>query len=337
MKKNTLIINTGGTISSTLGSNGYAPKPGMVESLLRKTPALKHPSLPNFNIIEYKPLLDSSNLQVSDWNQIGRDLQLNYDTYDGFIILHGTDTLAYTASALSFMLENLSKPVILTGSQIPLSSPRNDAIDNLITSLYLSAEDSLNEVCVLFNQKLFRGNRTQKVSAQNFNAFNSPNFPCLAKIGIDIQLHHALLLPPSGAPFHYQAITPSFIANFRLFPGFSTDLLSFLLEKPIKGLVLETYGSGNAQTNDAKFLSVLEKAIKKGVVVVNCTQCQHGTVQMQQYETGSALRDIGLVSGWDMTPEAAHCKLLYLFSKYQDTQKIKHLTEASLCGELSRS
>lgn len=334
MKKHILILNTGGTISCVKTQHGYAPKANYVAHALAKIPNLKHPEMPDYTIKEYNPLLDSSNMTVHEWNMIASDIAKEYDNYDGFIIFHGTDTMAYTASALSFMLENLAKPVIITGSQIPLSEVRNDAIDNVTSSLWLCAHQDLNEVCIYFNQCLLRGNRTQKTNAQQFNAFDSPNYPHLASIGIDIQLTPHLLLKKPTTKFKLQTIIPSFIANFRLFPGFASDVLAYILDQPLKGLVLETYGAGNAQNNDPRFLSLLRDACQKGVIIVNCSQCQHGRVEMDQYATGNSLKEAGLISGHDMTPEAAHCKLLYLLSKNLSTPEIKTLMETNLCGEL---
>lgn len=334
MKKRILIINTGGTISSVKTAHGYEPAPGYVESALAQIPALKHVDMPEYVIKEYKPLLDSSNMTVNEWNRIANDIALEYEQFDGFIVFHGTDTMAYTASALSFMLEHLSKPVIVTGSQIPLSEVRNDAIDNVITSLWLCAHQPIHEVCIYFNQCLLRGNRTQKVNAQGFNAFDSPNFPHLASIGIDIKLQQQLLLPPSKERFHLQTIMPHFIANFRLFPGFASDVLAYILNQPLRGLILETYGAGNAQNSDPHFLKLLKEACDRGVIIVNCTQCQQGRVEMDQYATGHSLKQAGLISGHDITPEAAHCKLLYLLSKNLDINQIKQLMETDLCGEL---
>ena len=335
MRKKILILNTGGTISSVKTADGYAPVPGFVKSALANIPALSHGDMPLYEIKEYQPLLDSSNMSVNEWNRIAADIADAYADFDGFVIFHGTDTMAYTASALSFMLESLGKPVIITGSQIPLSEVRNDAIDNVITSLLLCAHGSIHEVCIYFNQNLLRGNRSQKISTEQFNAFDSPNFPHLASIGIDIKLNQALLLPPPSKPFHLQTIHPQFIANIRLFPGFVSDVLVYLLQQPLRGLVLETYGAGNAQNNDPRFLEVLTEACQRGIVMVNCTQCQHGRVEMNQYATGHTLKQAGLISGHDMTLEAAQCKLLYLLSKYDDTAQIKQLMETNLCGELT--
>jgi L-asparaginase len=333
--KKILIINTGGTISSQKTAKGFAPKQGHLAATLPKILGLSHPEMPCYHIHEYNPLLDSSNMTLEQWNLIAEDIAKNYHIYDGFVVLHGTDTMAYTASALSFMLENLAKPVILTGSQIPLSEARNDAVDNLVTSLWICAHTKIKEVCIYFDNQLLRGNRARKVSAESMSAFASPNYPKLADIGIHIHVHQEYCLSPASEPFFLQKLSSHFIANFRLFPGFSSEVLGFILEQPVKGLVLETFGAGNAQSNHPGFLKMLKQASDKGVVMINCTQCLHGKVEMSQYETGFHLQDAGLVSGYDMTPEAAHCKLLYLLSKYQDTAKIKQLVTVNLRGEMS--
>lgn len=336
MKKRVLILNTGGTISSVKTAHGYEPRMGYAASMMAKISELAHHDMPSYTIYEYSPLLDSSNLSLKDWNQIGADIAANYEDYDGFVVFHGTDTMAYTASALSFMLEHLGKPVILTGSQIPLSEVRSDAIDNIVTSLWLVAHFPIQEVCIYFSRCLLRGNRARKISAQRFHAFDSPNFEHLASIGIDIELNQDLLIKKSNKHFCLQALESHFIANFHLFPGFSTSVLGYLLEQPIQGLVLQTYGAGNAQNNDKRFLDLLREACNRGIVIVNCTQCQHGYVEMSQYATGHTLKEAGLISGYDMTVEAAHCKLLYLFSKYADIVQIKSLMQTNLIGELSR-
>ncbi|KTC98618.1 asparaginase [Legionella erythra] len=335
MKKRILIINTGGTISSVKTEHGYEPAEGYVSAALALVPALRHQEMPSYTIKEYKPLLDSSNMTLNHWNLIAQDIAREYDDYDGFVVFHGTDTMAYTASALSFMLENLAKPVIITGSQIPLAEVRNDALDNVVTSLWLCAHQPINEVCIYFNQRLLRGNRSRKISAQSFDAFDSPNYPHLASIGINIELHHDNLLQLPSKPFHLQPIHPHFIANFRLFPGFAADVLNYLVQQPLQGLVLETYGAGNAQNNDPRFLNILKEACSRGIIIVNCTQCQQGRVEMNQYATGHTLKEAGLISGHDMTPEAAHCKLLYLLSKNLTSEEVRQRMEMNLFGELS--
>ncbi|MDF1677740.1 MAG: asparaginase [Legionellaceae bacterium] len=336
MKKKILILNTGGTISSVKTIAGYQPARGHVTKALRAIPAFSHADMPDYEVHEYEPLLDSSNLTCDDWNRIAGDIKKHYDTFDGFVIFHGTDTLAYTASALSFMLENLNKPVILTGSQIPLAEVRNDAVDNALTSIWLCTHAPIHEVCVYFNQHLLRGNRTQKVSSTRFDAFDSPNFPHLGEVGTTINLANGLLLPEPTLPFRCQALRTAAIANFRLWPGISFDLLEALLNMPVEALVLETYGAGNAPNQSKRFLSLLEAASKRGIILVNKSQCVHGKVQMTQYATGHALKERGLLSGYDMTPEAIYCKLLYLFSKYDDADEIKRAMSQSLVGELSQ-
>lgn len=335
MKKKILILNTGGTISSVKTKAGYQPARGHAIEILQRNPAFSHADMPEYEVQEYDPLLDSSNLTCDDWNRIASDIEAQYDAFDGFVIFHGTDTMAYTASALSFMLEHLNKPVILTGSQIPLVELRNDALDNALTSVWLCAHRPIHEVCIYFNQKLLRGNRTQKMSAARFDAFDSPNFPHLAEVGTDIHMADGLLLPEPMHPFRKQALRAARIANFRLWPGISFDLLEALLDMPIEALVLETYGAGNAPNHVPRFLEMLASAVARGVIVVNSTQCAHGFVQMSQYATGHALKEIGLLSGHDMTPEAIYCKLLYLLSKYDDPLKIKAKMEQSCAGELS--
>ena len=335
VNKKILIINTGGTISSVRTAHGFTPKQGCLQKTLPKILGLSHPAMPAYDIHEYNPLLDSSNMTLAQWNVIALDISKHYLHYDGFVVLHGTDTMAYTASALSFMLENLGKAVILTGSQIPLSEARNDAVDNVVTSLWLCANTDIKEVCIYFDNQLLRGNRARKVSAESMSAFASPNYPNLAEIGIHIHVHQEYCLPPPTAAFKLQQLSSHFIANFRLFPGFSSEVLRFLLEQPVQGLVLETFGAGNAQSNLPSFLHLLRQASDKGVVMVNCTQCLHGKVEMSQYETGQRLQEAGLVSADDMTPEATHCKLLYLFSKYQDVALIKAQMVLNLRGEMS--
>lgn len=335
MKKNILILNTGGTISSVKTREGYQPKANHVEKALRAIPAFSHADMPDYEVLEYKPLLDSSNLTYEDWNRLAADISRYYDKFDGFVIFHGTDTMAYTASALSFMLENLSKPVILTGSQIPLSEVRNDALDNALTSLWLCAHRPIHEVCIYFNQSLLRGNRTQKISSTRFDAFDSPNFPHLAEIEQSINMASGLLLPEPKKPFHWQPLRPQCIANFRLCPGTAMEVLETLLQMPLQALVLETYGLGNAPNNSPRFLKILAEASARGVILVNSSQCAHGLVKMEQYATGHSLINAGLVSGHDMTPEAIYCKLLYLLSKYSDLTQVKAEMARDLAGELS--
>ena len=310
----------------------YKPVAGYLAEQVRQ---LEHPDLPDFDLTEYTPLLDSANMRPANWQLIAEDIAEHYDAYDGFVVLHGTDTMAYTAAALSFMLEGLGKPVILTGSQIPLAEARSDARENLITSLLLAANSKVPEVCLYLNGSLLRGNRATKVSSSGFEAFTSPNFPPLGSVGVEIEVNRRLLRSPGDA-LSVQPLGNAQVAALRLFPGVTAEILQNVLLEPVQGLVLETYGAGNAPSNDAALLEVLHAATLRGVVVVNCTQCLHGSVNMSGYATGSALRDAGVVGGFDMTPEAALTKLIYLLSKKLTPAEVRQQVQQDLRGELTR-
>lgn len=337
MKKRIYIADTGGTIGMKPGDRGYEPSPGYLKEQMAKMAVLKSPSMPEYHIHEYDPPLDSSSMSPSAWFDIAEDIAAHHDDYDGFLVIHGTDTMAYTASALPFMLEGLQKPVILTGGQIPLCEVRNDSRENLITAMLLAAREDIHEVCLFFDNRLFRGNRTTKWNAGGFDAFDSPNFPPLGTTGIDIEINRDLLLPkPEGqGSLRVQRLYSSPVAVLRLFPGISAAVVKNLLAPPIKGLVLETYGVGNAPDNDPELMAVLKEATDRGVVIVNCTQCLKGRVMMGTYATGSALLEAGVISGFDMTPEAALAKMFFLFSTRSDTQVIRELMQASLKGEMT--
>ncbi|VFQ47483.1 asparaginase [Desulfoluna butyratoxydans] len=337
MKKKIYIADTGGTIGMKPGDRGYEPSPGYLKEQMAKMAVLKSPSMPEYHIHEYDPPLDSSSMSPSAWFDIAEDIAAHHAEYDGFLVIHGTDTMAYTASALPFMLEGLQKPVILTGGQIPLCEVRNDSRENLITAMLLAAREDIHEVCLFFDNRLFRGNRTTKWNAGGFDAFDSPNFPPLGTTGIDIEINRDLLLPkPEGqGALRVQRLYSSPVAVLRLFPGISAAVVKNLLAPPIKGLVLETYGVGNAPDNDPELMAVLKEATDRGVVVVNCTQCLKGRVMMGTYATGSALLEAGVISGFDMTPEAALAKMFFLFSTRSDAGEIRELMQASLKGEMT--
>ena len=303
--------------------DGYATAPGNLRHEMAQIGKLKHPSMPEYTIRQYNPLLDSSNIGPKDWTKIAQDICDHYSDYDGFLVLHGTDTMAYTASALAFMFEGLRKPVILTGSQIPLCEVRNDGRENLITSLLIAANYPVKEVCLYFGNKLLRGCRSVKMSADGFDAFESPNFPALGTVGVDIEINHGLLAPGGGASrIKVHEISEWPVATLRLFPGISVESLHNLLQPPLRGLVLEAYGVGNGPDQNQPFLDVLKDATDRGVVIVACTQCFSGRVNLGGYKSGSALAKAGVVSGYDMTSEAALAKMLYLFSRGYSSEKV---------------
>ena len=345
--RNVLLLYTGGTIGMEQTPRGYRPVPGMLERLIHSSRTFQDPTMPpgttppsrhgrhiRYQIKEYSPLLDSSNMSVADWVRIARDVERYYDDYDAFIVLHGTDTMAYTASALSFMLENLGKTVIVTGSQIPISQVRNDGVDNLLDSLILAGHYDIPEVCLYFRSRLMRGNRAQKVDTSGLNAFASGNHPLLASVGIDIDVHWQHVRSPSAQQLRIMPITNSNVATLRLFPGIPTSILDNFLRPPIEGVVLETFGSGNAPDNRADLLAALREASERGVIIVNTTQCHRGGVALQ-YAGGNALAEAGVVSGGDMTAEAALTKLAYLLSKGLPRPEIRRLMQTDIRGELT--
>ena len=336
MRKKVYIAYTGGTIGMKKTGDGYMPAPGYLEEMMSNIPELKSEILPDYQISEYKPLLDSSNMTPDDWLKIANDIAAHYREFDGFVVLHGTDTMAYTSSALPFMLQGLRKPIILTGAQIPLCKIRNDARENLITALLIAANYKIPEVCLCFGDKLLRGNRAVKVDADSLDAFESPNFPALGTVGIEINIHWDLVLPPAKTrePLKVNPLNEARVAGLRLFPGISIDIIKNFLQPPVRGLILETYGIGNAPEG-LKLISTLKEANDRGVVIVNCTQCLKGTVNMQDYATGAALAKAGVISGFDMTLEAALAKLSFLLNQKLSVAKIKKMMQTNLRGELT--
>ncbi|XP_013781147.1 L-asparaginase-like [Limulus polyphemus] len=355
-----LVLFTGGTIGMRQTSKGvYAPQPNYLERIVRKFPELNDeeyvcrnfpgkdqpplvlPETGNskrvvYTIYEYDPLLDSANMTMDDWRAIALDIKEAYDIFDGFVILHGTDTLAYTASALSFMLENLGKTVILTGSLIPLYEPRSDGRENFLNSLIIAGNHCIPEVSVMFKNHLFRGNRSSKISSNSFKAFSSPNMMPLATVGMNINIHWQNVFKPTKIEkFRVHDKLNCNVGLLRLFPSITVEVVRAFMMPPIEGVVLQTYGVGNGPTSRKDLLDVLKQATLRGVIIVNCTQCNSGLVD-PAYETGSALLEIGVVLGSDMTPEAALTKLSYILSKSQWSFETKRkMMETNLRGELT--
>ena len=328
-----LIVHTGGTIGMTRTERGYEPDGAFFRSALFHMDSLKADDMPQWDLVETEPLLDSSRMSVKEWNKIGKIIADSYEKYDGFVVLHGTDTMAYTASAMSFMFRGLNKPVILTGSQIPLCETRSDGRDNLITSLVIAGSGKVREVCVYFGGLLLRGNRTTKYSADGMQAFVSPNYPALATAGIEIQYNEPAIEEGKEERFSFTPMDEVAIGVLKVFPGINFSLFRPMLAGVLKGVVIETFGSGNTPDDSGALEAMAEES--RGTVIVVCSQCTQATVNMSAYEAGAPLRKIGAVSGKDMTTEAAVAKLYYLFSICSDIGKIKEQIEKDLAGELT--
>lgn len=340
-KPHILIIYTGGTIGMIENPETHTLQPFDFTHLIDNVPKIKMLDYTIENI-QFNPPLDSSDMNPKYWMEMARAIEENFDRFDGFVVLHGTDTMSYTASALSFMLENLHKPVIITGSQLPIGEVRTDGEENLITALQIAAATDINdapmvqEVAILFENYLWRGNRSTKMSADNFNAFKSNNYPPLAKIGLGIHFNEeALMRAVMKRPLKVRYAMDTNVMFLDLNPGISEEILRHQLSTPgIKGIVLKTFGAGNAPTY-LWFLDAIRDAVDRGIVIVNVTQCVNGGVHTKRYLSGDRLAAAGVISGHDMTSEAAITKLMYLFGLGLPPAEVRKYLECSLCGEVT--
>ena len=339
-RANILLIYTGGTIGMVKDFETGILKAFNFNKLSKNIPELKLLDC-EIATVSFENPIDSSNMTIEAWVKIANIIKDNYAIYDGFVVLHGSDTMSYSASALSFMLENLDKPVIFTGSQLPIGDLRTDAKENLITAIQVASLQKNNksvvtEVCLYFEYKLYRGNRTTKISAEHFNAFMSPNFPCLLESGVHLKVNEAeLFRQKTTQTLQVNATFDDNVMILKIFPSINQKVVENILSiKNLKGLIIETYGSGNAST-EKWFLNLLENAIKNGLYIVNVTQCSIGSVNMGQYETSSQLKAIGVISGKDITTEAAITKLMYLLGQQVNSHDFKEIFETSLRGEMN--
>lgn len=335
-KKKVLIIYTGGTIGMKRSKNGYVPIEGYLLNAISAIDDMHRNDAPAWDLVEMSPLLDSSDITVNEWNKIAEVVYKHYREYDGFVILHGTDTMAYTASALSFILDGLDKPVVLTGSQIPLSEIRSDGRENLVTSLLIAAEGVAREVCLYFSGKLLRGNRATKISADHLVAFDTPNYPHLAEVGITINYNRSALRVTEKRELKLRPFSNIPIGVLKVFPGIQFGLFESIITNKLSGIVLETFGAGNIPSSGGELIPIIKRAFDGGTVVVVCSQCPSGTVSLGAYETSSQLKNAGAVSGVDMTCEAAVTKLYHLFSLGIPKEEIKEKMEENLVGELTK-
>ncbi len=333
-----LVIYTGGTIGMVNDSQTGALIPFDFNQIKENVPELARLNY-ELSVHSFDPILDSSNVGPDVWKVLAELIQENYTTVDGFVILHGTDTMAYTASALSFMLKNLTKPVVLTGSQLPIGEIRTDAKENFITALEIAATKRggkavVPEVCIYFDYQLFRGNRSIKHHAEKFEAFISPNYPVLAEAGVNLTFSKNYILPIPKEPFHIHTTCDSNIGVIKMYPGITESVVRAVTKSKAKAIVIEAYGSGNVIT--AKwFTRALSEAIEDGKIIVDITQCNGGSVKLGMYETSSELKNMGVLSGYDLTFEAAVTKLMYLLGAGLSTEELKQQMEVAIAGELT--
>ena len=344
MKENTsiLLVYTGGTIGMKQDPVTFDLRPFDFSQILEEVPELKKFGY-RIDTYSFDPVIDSSDVDIEFWKKLAHLIEKNYDSYDGFVILHGTDTMSFSASAMSFMLVDIEKPVVFTGSQLPIGMLRTDGKENLISSIEIAAsKDSdghpmVPEVCIYFESQLYRGNRTTKYTAENFRAFRSANYPVLAEVGIHIKFNTAFIRYPQrwGRPLHVTYDLDPSVLIIKVIPGMKKELLDSLVStEGIRAVILETYGSGNAPSGKW-FTDSIRKAIDRGLIVLNITQCLAGRVDMDAYSTGKSLKNIGVTGGGDCTTEAAVAKLFFLLGQYSDNETIVNFLKKNIRGELT--
>lgn len=333
-KSNILLIYTGGTIGMVKAKNGQLV-PFNFNQLLKEIPEIKRLNV-NISVSSLKQPIDSSNMNPKVWKELSDIIYKNYTKYDGFVVLHGSDTMAFTASALSFMFQNLDKPIILTGSQLPINMLRTDGKENLITAIEIAALNSkIKEVAIYFEFNLYRGNRTSKINTEDFEAFHSFNYPFLAEIGVNIKINEKALLKSKKKELIYNSNFSSDVTVLKIFPGISEEVFTHILNTPnLKGLIIETFGAGNAPKLPWVYNS-LKDAIKNGITVLNVSQCLGGSVEQTKYETGKHLAEAGVIDCKDMTFESAISKLMFAIENYKTPSKIKKFISTNISGEVS--